>query len=1506
LINFVKIIIIRILKKIAVVLLIITASVPIGAYLALQIPALQTWSARKAAGSLSRKLQSEVSIGKVYYVFFNKLIVNDIAILYSDKDTLLGCGKLSVKFSASDLLRGKLKISHAHLYDGVFNLVNITDSTTSLDRVLSTLSSGEKSDSTTSIPDIFAGEIKLRNFRFHMHNPFNDLNVTDSGVINFNNLAVRDINTDIRKIQIHNDTLKAIINNISFAEKSGFKVNAFSGNLSISNKIAKLDNLIIDDGYSKLNARSLSFNYNNSEDFSNFLTNVRIEADFNNTLLNFQTLSKFAAELRENRLVVYIDGVVSGPVSNLKANDLRIRSETGLTYADLNFSISGLPDTDVTMAFIDIKNSTTTTLDLAYIISSLNSSKPIKELANLSPFVKYNFKGRLAGLLNDFVANGNLTSNIGNVYMDVLLRTNSGKKGVDLRGNIRTDKLNIGKLIKNNSLGEITLESKITALLRDQDSGGSEFYIDNLNVKELQFNGYPYRNIYAAGSYLDDTFDGKVIFRDPNLDLIFQGIIGVKSNYSYYDFYADVVYADLAALNFDKRDSVSSVSLRTLANFTRNSKGDIDGTINVKSLNFKNSNGNFPIGDITVQSSSRENNFTLFLRSAFADATYRGDDFFTNFIDKYLDIVLHSNLSAIFPEERDNTLRNNKKKYSLSVEFNDTKAISQLLLPGLSISKGTTLRFEIDSKERLTTEIKSERTGYKGIYSNKLNLNLSGDARALNANITSDRIHLAGINLDSSKLSLNLRDNLLKIRSEYTNKGDLENRLDFTSEVLFTPIGEGKNYITDISISPSEILLNGENWSFAKSKIVKQENTYVFHDFNLFRSDQFLNIDGIISSNELDTLSVVLNNIDISPVNSFIREELNIQGRLSGNALLLDLYKNPQILLNLKGREISANNQPLGELDILSEWDNSSEHFVIRVLNTLNGQQPLITEGYYKPKGSYLEVNATLSKFSPAFFEPFLADIISRTSGGISGSLLLKGPTDKLVLTGRNTTLDNLAFRVDFTNVNYTLNGPITVAERGVFFNNVAITDRAGNNGRVTGGLQYSHFKNITLNTIINFTNLEALNTREEDNSDFYGKAYGTGRISITGPLEKILMDISLTSNKNTSIHIPLSSATNVSSKNLLTFTEPAKNSGDFQDIFADIIPTRTPSELQVKLRANMTPDAAMLIEIDKSVGDIITGYGSGLITLDINPSRDIFSIQGDYVIQSGSYKFVLQGFIERDFTIQEGGNIGFNGDINRTNLNITANYRTKAAVNTLISDTSSVANRRTVDCQIRMTGPLMNPRLSFDIDIPDIDPITKARVNAALNTDDKIVKQVMSLLVSGSFIPDVQSSIVNNSTILYSNATEVLSNQINKIFNQLDIPLDLSFNYQPGQNGRDLFDAAVSAQLFNNRVIVNGNIGSSKHLNKSGDVVGDLDVEIKLDEKGRFRAKAFSHSADQYSNYLDNSQRNGVGLVYQEEFSSLRELLDNLFNRKKREQRRVQKQRSILKPEEINLEISY
>jgi hypothetical protein len=163
-----------------------------------------------------------------------------------------------------------------------------------------------------------------------------------------------------------------------------------------------------------------------------------------------------------------------------------------------------------------------------------------------------------------------------------------------------------------------------------------------------------------------------------------------------------------------------------------------------------------------------------------------------------------------------------------------------------------------------------------------------------------------------------------------------------------------------------------------------------------------------------------------------------------------------------------------------------------------------------------------------------------------------------------------------------------------------------------------------------------------------------------------------------------------------------------------------------------------------------------------------------------------------------------------------------------------------------------------------------------------------MALLVTNNFLPDEQSGIVNNSNLLTSNVADLMATQLNNILQKLDIPLDLGLNYAESGSGTSIFDVALSTQLFNNRVIVNGSVGNRKGVaNYTNDVVGDLDIEVKMDKTGQVRLNLFSHSADEYTNYLDNSQRNGVGVAYQKEFDSLKQFFRDLFSTKEERQAR-------------------
>ncbi len=168
--------------------------------------------------------------------------------------------------------------------------------------------------------------------------------------------------------------------------------------------------------------------------------------------------------------------------------------------------------------------------------------------------------------------------------------------------------------------------------------------------------------------------------------------------------------------------------------------------------------------------------------------------------------------------------------------------------------------------------------------------------------------------------------------------------------------------------------------------------------------------------------------------------------------------------------------------------------------------------------------------------------------------------------------------------------------------------------------------------------------------------------------------------------------------------------------------------------------------------------------------------------------------------------------------------------------------------------------------------------------------------------MPNEQSGVVNNTASLYSSVAEIMAGQLNSILNKLNIPLDLGLNYQSSESGTNIFDVAVSTQLFNNRVIVNGAFGNRDYDNSAtqgSDVVGDIDIEIKLDKPGRVRLTLFSHSADDYTNYLDNTQRNGVGLAYQVEFNKFADFIKRLFTKKKRSEAvEPEKEKKVIKIE--------
>lgn len=1498
---------IKTLKKIFVWLLIALITIQVTGYIALQFPATQTLIIKEIVKVASKQINGKIDIGKIYFTFFNKVILQDVTIVSTEQsalldslkhnfhhtDTLLHCGKISVSLKSTELMKLKVRLNRIYIEDGLFAIQNEGgQGMTNLSRIFKIDPNRERDTTKKGIPiNLLANSLKIKNFRFILNNPDKYIPKGDS-IINFTNLDVRNINIDINNVRIERDTIFGRIKKISGCDKSGFALRELNGNIELSSTEARIKDLILADNYTRVIANYFSMKYSSPRDLGEFTELVKLGVELNDSYLSFKTIGRIAPSLYNSTLGLFISGKVSGPVCDLRSKSIQVKSKSGDTFLDVSVRMTGLPDIEQTMSVVEINNCHTTSNDVSRVVGAINGKSGIEFFKRLAPDIKYMFKGSLIGLPDDFVAHGLLTSKAGDIDVDILLKNDLKLNGFVIKGNVVSHNFDVGKVISAKALGELDMKGSISALVTKRS--GISLSIDSVKIDKLGFNGYNYSNITAVGKYNNRYFDGRIVCHDPNLDFRFQGLFSFDTKKeSRYNFFADVPHANLAALNIDNRDTISVMGLRTIANFTTTSQKDIVGNINVTNATYRNSNGEHKLGPIKLTSHAGNRSYNILLTAPFIDAEFDGTAPATSFIKKLVAVTMYSNAGNLFStnkgslsSEKLKQIHNDGNSYSLKVKTNNSSALCQFILPGLYIEENTEIDTYINETNQFEFALNSGGIVYNRNFVKELDLKINNRDSLLNLDMSGDNIRIAGMRMDSTTFTLKGKENLFDANFAFRNTSQEKNNAN-----IGTTIGFLKDSIRFTLDSNSHIMLKGNRWQLNPSEIILADSSIIIDKFRINNGSQYLSANGLLSKERKDSLSLGLNRFDIKIFNLFLNKPFNVEGYFSGNARISTFGDNSNIFLDLTGDSVYVYNNPVGVMKIMSKWYQPEKRFNILVNSKLDGRRNMNVTGYFKPEGNYLNLDGSLDNLSVSYFEPFLADIISKSSGTFSGNVNLSGPIDRLKLNGEDCRFDSFRFTVNYTKVPYTLNGPVILNENGIFANGLEVSDNYGNKGSVSGGLHYHYFRDARIDANITFRNLECLKTRESDNEYFYGNAFATGSFGIKGPFNNILLDINVRPEEKTALHIPLSSSENATQTNLLTFKEPAnkKITNFYDSLMLNRTKAKSATQMEVLLRANANPNADIFIEINKSLGDIIRANGNGLINLDINPTKNVFDIFGDYVINEGNYKFVLSGFgfATKDFIIQPGGTIHFNGGIDNTTLNLTAIYRTKTAINTLIADTSSVSTRRTVNCEIIMSGNLMNPELKFNIDIPDLDPTTKVRVESALNTEGKIQKQFAALLISGGFLPDEQSGITNNSTILYSNVSEILSNQINTILQQLGIPLDLGFNYQPGEKGTDIFDVAVSTQLFNNRLSINGSIGNDPYQSSTNrGVIGNVDVELKLDKSGKMRMNLFSHAADQYSNYLDDSQRSGIGISYQQEFYRFKDI----FRKKSKEQKEYEK----------------
>lgn len=1485
--------------------------------LVLQIPQVQTAIAEKVIDALSENIEGEISFEKIHFKPFNTLVVKNLVI--TDKhpatdpadstrppiDTLFHAEYVIAKFSLSGLLdKESPKIEQVHVNNARMNLVledyvnadGALEMGNNISRMFGLYDRPKKDMKNKELFNI--KDAVVSNMRFTLTH-YGTNKIRYIGGIDWNNLDINDINVQAQGLRFKNGIMYGIAQKVSFRESTGFDCRKLSGKVRVGRGKTIIKDLRLEDEWSKIHVPAFMMSYSGIEAFKDFIRQVKLDGVLAESTVDFRTLTYFAPQLEGVRLRINASGVMSGYVDDFVVRDAEFASLAGGFSGKANGRITGLPEVMDTRLEAEVSDIRLTMDGLGKFVSEWMKGDRL-DLSGFGKGLEFTGTASASGLIDTMRAKANLTSSAGSLNASTdfrnLLRFT---EPILMNGTVSSKDIDLGKILEDDTFGPTTVSSNFSMNIDEEFSVN----IESMKIDRLNLLKYDYRNIFANGFYDSRSVNAKVVSQDPNLNFIFQGGYAKsdKSQNTVYKFIASVGYADLNAVNIDKRGK-SIVQFTTNADFTHTGRGDIMGNIDIADIVLENKAGRHDIGDIILSSYSNDNKYDAKFKSSFANASFIGTGSVLDFIRDIRGLTIKSELPALMS---DSEYSWKGDKYDFALNCHDMQNILGFFLPGMYIEDGTYAKISVSRSGELLAQLNSKRIAFKRNYMKNLSLSFDNLQESISGSILCDEISVANLIIKDNILQLHADDNIFGAGFSFNNHTDPESKGELIVNGKLSR--DEESTIFDLKIRPSSLQYGSREWSIQPSNVRIHNGTIEVDSFGAISGGQTVSLHGRASEEVGDVLTLNLERFDLSVINSLLIYDWRFKGAVTGTAVLTSPLSETNLTADVICDSAYIADIPLGIVKAQTQWDDIRKRFEIGLSNDLDGVQNLVASGTYAPKDNMLDAKASLTKADVGYGFPFFSAVFNDMSGYVSGELYAKGPIDRLSLSSRNARLDSTMLKLSYTGVPYYANGPFHIDETGIHFDGIEISDRYDGKGKVTGSINYQYFKDLSFDTHINVDRIEALDLSEKEGEMYYGNVFASGDLSITGPLRSITMNIDAKTEKTGELRIPtdftLSSSTGT---NLLKFkTLDTLEFIDPYDIFVQktVKAEETAMDFLLKMNVNATPGVEAFVEIDKANGNILSGRGNGNIKLEVG--TDVFNINGDYTLTDGNYKFVAMGLVSRDFKIQDGSSVRFAGDIWDSVLDIDATYTTKTSIATLISDTTSVSNRRTVECGIDIQDKLSNPKLTFSIEIPDLDPTIKSRVESALSTQDKVQKQFLSLIISNNFLPDEQSGIVNNSSVLYSNVSEMMSNQINNIFQKLNIPLDLGLKYQPNERGNDIFDVAVSTQLFNNRVVVNGNIGNKQYSsgNTQNEVVGDIDIEIKLDRSGSFRLNLFSHSADQYTNYLDNSQRSGVGITYQTEFNSFKEFFKNLFTSRKKKKSMVIEQ-SEVKPERVSINI--
>ena len=1473
------------------------------ALILLQSPSVQTKVVEKVLDRINGTLEGAIEARDIHVAPFNSFILRDVVVIdhepydkLSPVDTFAYIKQVSGRVSIRGLFSKKgIYLSRVELDGGLMHLTSEpapegseAKTTSNLTRIFK-LTSSEKTGQYSPTPGIFQIEkVDVKDFIYRMTSYTVPLPYKPAA-INWSDMEAR-VNARVHSLKYTGGRMSGVVDMLSASEKCGYNIRSLTGRATVGMGKATLENVRIVDDWSDLSIPRYTMSWNDvAEDFSHFLENIRQDLTISGGHLSSRTINAYGGTSPTLDVTLNLERChATGYINDLYVDKFVFSEKPSGIKGRLSTRITGIPDSRHMLLDANVDELDFTTAGLSALLSELGASA---DLRGLAPGERFRFSGSAKGPMNNIVAQGKLSSGIGSADFDMTVRNLMDPHvPIDIAGRFASRDMGMDRLLGTDALGSLTASTGFSARL---DGKRSSFSVDNLSLDTVGLLGYEYSGIKANGKFDGKTFNGDIDIADPNLQATLHGVFNLPQGDAdgRYRFTADIAKADLQAVNLDKRGT-SKVSGHVDADLVMSAGGNPIGEVVVSNVVLENDRGARNIGDIVVTSRKDGEQESAKIRSSFLDLEYEGMGNFAEIVRNLQTVTTRRELPALY-HASDLDKGTADHYYKMELSFHDSRDLLSFVVPGLYIADSTHVSLLSDHGS-LEGKMTSSRLALAKNYLKDVNVSFDNLGHSLNATVLSSSVTLGGISITDVALTAYAQENNLFGGFHY----DGIEGVDTVGELYLSgDLSRDANDSLSVTANPlsSYIRFNSQQWDIDESQITLKAGNAVIDGFRMHNGSQVFSIDGGLSFKSADTLAVGIRNLDMGLLNNLTKIDYGFKGDLNGRMLLSSpLDKNLRALANIVCDSLSISGVEAGTLRLAAVWDGAEDMINAYIRNMLDGRDALNASGSFSPGTREVDLTVAMDGTELVLAKPFLQGFLNDISGKLSGFVTAKGTFDDIRLASEDFNINNAHFIVNYTGVPYTINGPLHLDNEGVHFDDISILDDETGSAVLSGGIAFHRFDDMVMNSALRFRNLKVIDVSH--GKGISGLLRASGNVNISGPQDALVVNADVSTAGDGNLDIPVSQFSSTAKSNLLSFKDHTADRpvDPYEDMMAAMFEhhekkAKKGNDLTARVRLQINPGLEATVDLDDTGGNSLKASGEGSVGLLLRPARNIFDLNGEYSISKGSYRFSIPGLVSKNFTIDDGSSITFNGDLMQTVLDIGATYSLRTNMNAFLTDTTSVSTRRLVECGIKITDRLSAPKVAFSIDIPDLDPTSKAEIESSLNTEDKIQKQFVALLVTGSFLPGDQAGIVDNPNILYSNVTEMVSSQLSNMLERMNIPLDMGLGYQQSYSGANLFDLAVSTQLFNNRVVVNGVVGNRQYSgtsNARGDLVGDLDIDVKLDKSGNFRLNLFSHSADEFSSYLDYSQRNGGGFTYQQEFNTWKAFFRRLFTpRRKQEQ---------------------